>query len=111
MLGNAEQLERSTVPQGAQSSEGGEKKATGSLAHLAPHSNFHHQQLPRLNLAEKRKNLFLRGVQSEGAVRQLGCVCDLCLIDDDGDLDLRGGDHLDVDASLCERIEKLGRDT
>jgi len=32
------------------------------------------------------------------------------LVDEDGDLDLRGGDHADVDAGACQSLEHLGSD-
>ena len=40
---------------------------------------------------------------------QLGCIGDLLFVEDDGDLDLRCGDHLDVDAPLGKGFEELGR--
>ena len=52
-----------------------------------------------------------RLVQVEGTVQRAHRQFHVLLVDDDGGLDLAGGDHLDVDALLGQRAEHFGRDT
>ena len=50
-------------------------------------------------------------VEVEGGVDDAGGVFDLHFVDGDGDFDLGGGDHADVDASGAEGGEHLGGDS
>ena len=50
------------------------------------------------------------GAQLEGLVQGVDRVGDAVGGDDAGDLDRRGGDHLDVDPLAAEHLEDLGGD-
>ena len=58
---------------------------------------------------EPRKSaaLFLR---DKGFVDHLHRAVGVLLVDDDRDFDLTGGDHLDIDAGVGQRLKHLGRD-